>query len=57
MALAFKAGQQVTQVVTPIVGVVKEAKIVDGDQVVYVVSYTDSNGVQHERTFNENEIK
>lgn len=57
MSLAFKVGQQVTQVVTPITGVVKEAKIVDGDQVAYVVVYTDTNGVEHERTFNENEIQ
>ena len=57
MSLKFKVGQQVTQIVTPIVGEVKEAKVVDGDQIVYMVQYVDQDGSQHERAFNEDELQ
>ena len=56
MSLKFQVGQQVTQVVTPIVGEVVSLKIVDNSKVVYMVKYTTPDGTVHERGFDEDEL-
>ena len=57
MSLKFKVGQQVTQVVKPIVGEVSRVMIVDDDQVVYMVKYLGQDGEQHERAFAEDNLE
>jgi hypothetical protein len=56
MALKFKTGAKVRQVVPVIVGSVTGMSIA-GDEVVYSVEYTDADGVPHERFFGESEIE
>ena len=56
MGMKFKKGDNVTQIVTPIVGVVTRAHIVDDDSVEYFVGYTGEDGEVHERSFKEDQI-
>ena len=44
MALKFKTGDQVQQLVTPIRGVVKAAQVVDGTHVQYLVEHINAEG-------------
>lgn len=55
MALAFKKGDMVRQVVPVIEGEVMTLAIVD-DAVQYLVRYTDASGEVHERYFTEEEL-
>ncbi len=55
MALKFKRGDTVKQL-TPIVqGTVTETRVI-GDELMVFVTYTDANGVTHERPFSEDEL-
>ena len=57
MAIKFKRGDSVTQVVTaPIIGTVTAANIVD-DDVSFLVAYVGADGESHERFFKEDEIE
>lgn len=56
MAMAFKKGDRVRQVVPTIEGEVVGVKIVD-DEVQFEVAYTDPQGEQHSRFFRESEIE
>lgn len=56
MALKFKVGDTVKQIVTPIEGIVTRAHIVDGDSIEFFVAYTGQDGEQHERSFKEDQI-
>ncbi len=55
MPLKFKAGDQVAQVVKPIVGVVKAPTIID-NEIGFVVEWSDEHGT-HERVFTEDQIE
>lgn len=56
MALTFKIGQQVKQVVPVIAGKVVDASIIDGE-VHYLVEWTDAEGNPQSRTFSEDQIE
>jgi glycine betaine/choline ABC-type transport system substrate-binding protein len=56
MAIAFKKGDQVRQVVPVIEGKVVDVAIVDGD-VQFCVEYTGTDGEPHQRFFTEAEIE
>ena len=56
MAIAFKKGDQVRQVVPVIEGAVVDVAIVDGD-VQFCVEYTGADGDVHQRFFTEAEIE
>ena len=56
MALKFKPGDAVVQVVAPISGTVVGPAIIDGD-IHWVVRWTGSAGEEHERTFTEEQIE
>jgi hypothetical protein len=57
MAIKFKTGAQVKQILpAPITGVVQEATIA-GDEVVYKVGWTSPDGHEESRFFNEDQIE
>lgn len=56
MALAFKKGAKVRQVVPVIEGEVVGQQIID-DEVQYEVAYGGSDGEQHSRFFKESELE
>lgn len=56
MAIAFKKGDVVRQVVPVIEGKVVDVAIVDGD-VQFCVEYTGADGEPHQRFFTEAEIE
>lgn len=56
MALAFKKGDKVRQVVNVIEGEVVDVAVIDSD-VQFKVDYVDANGEAHSRFFTEAEIK
>jgi hypothetical protein len=53
--MKFKKGDKVKQVVPVISGEIKDAKIVDGDHVQYLVVYASEDGAT-ERWFHENHL-
>ena len=56
MALKFKQGDSVSQIVFTVAGTVKSATIVDND-ICYLVEYGGADGETHERFFKEDEIE
>jgi hypothetical protein len=57
MALMYKRGNIVRQVVPkPIEGVISEAQIV-GDEVQYLVTWTDADGNEQARHFSEEQLE
>lgn len=56
MALQFKPGDKVRQVVHVIEGVVRDAVIIDAD-VQFKVVYEDADGQPHERNFTGDQIE
>ena len=56
MALKFKPGDAVVQIVAPINGVVVGPQIIDAD-VHWLVKWTDASGENHERYFSEEQIE
>lgn len=58
MALKFKSGDSVRQVVKPVVGsVTRFAFNQETGEITYFVSWTDENGNANERAFSESEIE
>ena len=56
MAMKFKKGDSVQQLVAPIRGVVMGAQVVDGDHVQYLVQHTDANGEATQTWFKEEHL-
>lgn len=56
MALKFKKGDRVSQIVPVIEGEVVNSAIVD-DEVSFLVAYEDLDGVVHERWFKDSELE
>lgn len=56
MAVKFKRGAPVEQVVRPIQGTVVAVHVVD-DEVEYLVEYTGDDGELHKRSFKEDQIQ
>lgn len=56
MSIKFKLGTTVKQIVPVIQGVVTEALIVEGE-VRYCVKWTDADGVERDRFFDESHIE
>ena len=57
MATLLKKGTKVRQKVKAIEGVIKRTEIVDGDQLHYLVGYTDELGNEQERAFHEDQLE
>lgn len=55
MALSFKKGDTVRQVIPTITGVVVDVAVIDAD-VQFLVEYTGVDGMSHQRYFKETEI-
>lgn len=56
MGAAYKIGEMVEQKMpAPIVGVVKSLEF-NGDDIQYVIEYTDATGDVHEQPFTEDEL-
>lgn len=55
MSMKFKKGDKVQQVIPVISGEIKDAQIVDGDHVQYLVSYAGEDG-STERWFREDQL-
>ncbi|MGI4847366.1 MAG: hypothetical protein ACRYGK_04410 [Janthinobacterium lividum] len=56
MALKFKKGDAVRQVVKPITGTVTDIQIVDSD-VSYIVAYEDGDGEPHQVVLTESQLE
>lgn len=54
--MKFKRGETVKQIAPIIQGTVTENRVIDDEMVVFV-TYTDANGVTHERPFSEDELE
>lgn len=56
MAIKFKRGEAVKQIMPIISGTVTETRVI-GDELMVFVEYTDAAGVEHERPFSEDELE
>jgi len=54
--MKFKRGETVKQITPIIQGSVTENRVIDDEMVVFV-TYTDAQGVTHERPFSEDELE
>jgi hypothetical protein len=56
MAIKFKRGDKVTQVVKPISGEVVNVQVVDGDHLQFEVAFVGEDGEPHAKWFREDEV-
>ena len=56
MAIAFKRGDTVKQVLPVLQGTVVESKVIE-DDICFLVSYVGADGESHERWFKESELE